>query len=324
MILAFTVSALPAGTVRAEDGVTERSLSGPVPPSAPAAAAPGGEGGAAASAPTMTPLTGHVGINVNQIHAGDKLTISVYREPDFSGTFTVDTSGNITYPLLGAIFVEGLTLEELKAYFVDVLAKDYLVDPQVEITFIESPSKSVAVLGQVARPGNYILTTNLTLVRLISQIGGFSTQASLENVKIVRTDERGKMVSRIVNVNQIMGGEADDEKLEPGDLIYVERMPERSASTEKLEVDEPIVTVLGQIGRPGNYVHTAKTSLIRLVAQAGGFTALAATHKVRIVRTSLDGVERVFYVDAGKVLSGRADDVPLEPGDLVVIEESFF
>ncbi len=265
-------------------------------------------------------LTGYAGTDIDLIHAGDKLRVEVFREPDLTGLFLVDSMGKINYPLLGEIYVEGLSLEELKAFLTENLGTDYIVNPQIQITFEESPNKSVAILGQVTRPGNYILTSQTTLVQMVSRVGGFEQEAATDNVKIVRTDKVGRKTTDIVNVTAIMSGDAQDVRLEPGDLIYVDRV---KLKKEEEEADD-IVTILGQVNRPGNYALTEELGLIRLVAQAGGFTGVAAKNNVRLIRKSGGSGEKTRTVNAGRILSGQGEDVPLEKDDLVVVQESFF
>lgn len=271
---------------------------------------------------SIAPLTGRAGTNLELIHESDKIGIEVYHEEDLSGTFVVDSSGKINYPLLGQIYAKGLSLEELRAYLVEKLSADYIVNPQIQIVFLESPNKSIAILGQVARPGNYILIAKSTLVRMISQIGGFLPEASTSNVSIVRTDPQGKKAANVVNVSKIMAGEAEDFALEPGDLVFVDRL----SPEEKKKEEEPkeIVTVMGQVNRPGNYELTPGFTLVRAIAQAGGFTQVASVSNVRIIRRSNDGREKVSVVNAGRVMAGQMPDIPLEPGDLIVVAESFF
>ncbi len=258
------------------------------------------------------------------IHAGDRLQVEVYREPDLSGAFTVDARGNINYPLLGEIFLDGLSVDEFKEFLTQRLGQDYIVNPQIRIGIEDSPNKSVSILGSVTRPGNYVLGSNMTLVRLVSQVGGFAATASTNNIKVLRPDQSGKKIPMMVDVDKIMAGKQEDFVLQPGDFVYVEQVPVKTAEEKKAVTIEKIVTIMGQVGRPGNYIHTPNMSLVRLVAQAGGFTAVATTQNVRIVRTSPTGTEKVFIVDAGKIMAGRAKDVPVEPGDLIVVQESFF
>ncbi len=258
------------------------------------------------------------------IHSGDRLRIEVYREPDLSGSFTVDTHGNINYPLLSEIYLDGLSIDELKEFMTEKLGKEFIVDPQIRISIEDSPNKSVAILGSVAKPGNYVLGSNTTLVRLVSQVGGFAPTASTNNIKVLRADLNGKKVPMLVDVDKIIAGKQDDFLLQPGDFIYVEQAPEKTIEEKKAASAEKTVTVLGQVGRPGNYLYAEGMTLVRLIAQAGSFTAVATTHNVRIVRASPDGINRVLIVDASKIMAGRAKDVPVEPSDLIVVQESFF
>ena len=155
------------------------------------------------------------------IRAGDKINIQVYREKDLTEIFIVDSGGNINYPLLGTLYVQGLSLEELRQRLTDGLGKDYLVNPQVQVAFEESLNKFVYILGQVAKPGNYDYTPNMTLVRLVSKAGGFTLMAASNQVKITRKTADGKMKTLSVNVDQIMNGGAEDVPLELGDLVMV-------------------------------------------------------------------------------------------------------
>ncbi len=264
------------------------------------------------------------------INSGDKLSIQVYQEPDLSGSFTVDTSGEINYPLLGDVYSQGLSLDELKAFVEGRLGTEYLVNPQVKIEFEESPNKSVSVLGQIIKPGNYIYTPNLSLIKLMSQVGGFTSEALTEDIKIVRSDPDGKKTTIPVNMDKIIKEAGSDFILEPGDIIYVEKnrlniMGQIGAGKEDVESPKAFITILGQVATPGNYHLTKDVTLIRLIGQAGGFTPVAATSRVKIVRSDFrGGKQKVIMVNAGKIMDGRSEDVKLEAGDLITIPESYF
>ena len=87
------------------------------------------------------------------------------------------------------------------------------------------------------------------------------------------------------------------------------------------------VAIFGEVKQPGTYVipPDESLSLLRLIGQAGGFTDIAATSRVRIVRL-LDGKEQILKIDVDALLKGKADstDVPLEPGDIVTVPETIF
>ncbi|MBI3316309.1 MAG: polysaccharide export protein [Candidatus Omnitrophica bacterium] len=156
------------------------------------------------------------------LRPGDKLSVKVFREPDLTGVFVVDGSGTLNYPLLGDVRTEGMTLGALRNYLVENLGKNFLVNPQIEVTLEEGMSKTVSVLGQVSKPGNYDLEPGMTLIQLISEAGGFTPIANPGGVRIVRySPKEDKAVSMSVNVGSIMDGNAKDVPLEPKDLVVV-------------------------------------------------------------------------------------------------------
>ncbi len=86
------------------------------------------------------------------------------------------------------------------------------------------------------------------------------------------------------------------------------------------------VSILGQVNDPGAYEIRGSLSLIELISHAGGFTRIAATNDVRILRTDSDGNRSTIRVRAHDIINrGREDeDVRLQPGDIVTVPESFF
>ena len=258
--------------------------------------------------------------DADSIQSGDKLNIQVYQEKDLSGSFVVSPEGKINYPLLGEVYAQGLRLGELKDFLTENLDKQYLVNPQLQVVFEESPNKSVAILGQVSKPGNYILAPNLTLLRLISQVGGFSSEAATKDIRIMRTTKAGKKSYLRMDVEAYMKGQGEDLRLMPGDVIYVDRLPPEA----KKEPLADTVSILGQIARPGNYRFEKGMTFIKLVSEAGGFTQLAAPNRVKLVRKAKGAKKRTVMLDARRIMDGAADDLQLQPDDLIVVPESFF
>lgn len=282
-------------------------------------------GTAAVAEPVSAGISGRISVS-----RGDKIAVEVYREPELSGTFIINSSGYMKYPLLGEVFVEGLTLDEISDYLTESLGQSYLVNPQVGVQLLESSSKSVTLLGQVAKPGNFTLSSGLTLARLISEAGGFSGDALAGEVSVTHTDRAGNKNVVIVNVDRIAKGDDPDYPLQASDIVFVDADPAAraagGASGESKHADDPrfFITLLGQVSRPGNYFVMENLTLIRLIGQAGGFTPISANNRVRIVRTEEDGGKRVFFVDCGKIIDGRAEDIPVRAGDLIYVPESLF
>jgi len=112
---------------------------------------------------------------------GDGLVVQIWREPDLSGEFAVDESGNVTLPLLGTIAVQGIPLRDVR----DRLLESYLVElrnPSITIR----PLRRVYVLGEVNRPGLQALDPTLSLAGAVAIAGGANPLGDLSRLTIVR------------------------------------------------------------------------------------------------------------------------------------------
>lgn len=154
-----------------------------------------------------------------QIQPGDRLSILVYREKDLSGIYEVDLAGQLVFPLIGEIDAAGTSIEDFRERLVDRLKK-YLVDPQVSISRTEGAIKSISVLGEVNARGTYDYAPGSTLMRLISEAGGFAPTANKKKIKIIRM-VNGEKTIQVVNGSDIIGGKGEDPKVQPGDIIFV-------------------------------------------------------------------------------------------------------
>ena len=254
--------------------------------------------------------------NTFPLRVGDKLYIYVFREEDLTGFYTVGTNGKINFPLLGEVQAEGLTTDDLRKKLAEDLEKDYLVNPQLKVDFQEGNNSSVSILGEVNKPGSFGLSSQETLLKLVSEAGGFTKNAAT-TVKIMRRVEGGDKKAILVDVDRILKGIDQDVPLEPEDSIFVDtnggEMFSRSA-----------VSVLGQVAKPGNFEYAPGMTITKLVSAAQGFTRFADSSRVKINRTSIDGKKTTLQVNINAITDGRATDVALEEGDIVFVPESAF
>lgn len=165
----------------------------------------------------LTPVDSKLGV-------GDFFTVTVYGEEELSGTHQVGDDGAFLFPFLGRVHAEGRTPVELGEHIAEELAvQGYLRRPQVSVLVEEFASKRVSVIGSVARPGTFPLTSGLTIVQAISLAGGFTSIANAGEVVLTRRE--GESVRRIiVSITKITRGGANDVPLRAGDLIFI---PER-------------------------------------------------------------------------------------------------
>ena len=143
---------------------------------------------------------------------GDLISISVYDEPDLSlKELRIGLSGQISYPLLGDIRVEGLSPKELEIRLTERLKGPYLVDPSVTVSIINY--RPFYVTGEVKKPGSYSFHPGLTIDRAISIAGGFTERASKSKIYVVHDDDDSSDKTRTKLADVVR----------PGDVITVEQ-----------------------------------------------------------------------------------------------------
>jgi len=243
------------------------------------------------------------------IAADDILEISVYGESDLTRSVRVGNDGDVTYPLLGRLKMAGLAVAQAEDNMVRLLTDGYLIDPQVSI-FVKKFA-AITILGEVKTPGSYELKESVEVLDAIAMAGGFTQQADPDNVKVVRLKDGVEEVIR-VRTSEIIEKGTKTKKvfLKAGDKLFIEKIGK--------------ITVLGEVNTPGVYEYRWKMTALDAIALAGGFTDAAASNRTRIIRSG-DGKKKPIKARLRDVITKghRHKDVMLEPGDAIVIPESF-
>lgn len=156
-----------------------------------------------------------------RISPQDKLTITVFREPDMSvEEAPVETGGSLVLPLIGRIRAAGLTTSQFANAIQSQLAARYLVDPRVSVIIAESRAQSVTVDGAVDTPGVYGLQGDTSLLQAIALARGATRTATFDKVAIFRTID-GRRFGALFNMTDIRAGNAADPVLQSGDYVVV-------------------------------------------------------------------------------------------------------
>jgi len=256
-----------------------------------------------------------------RVGPGDVLEVEVYDDPDLSGLVTVQHGGEISFPLLGDVEVKGLTEREVRETLTRLLAKDYLVDPQVAVKVKEHRSQWITLVGEVQRPGKYFLSGSKTLLELLTEAGGFTAQASGEVV-----------VSRTVAPEASMdrGGGGNE-------LVRIFLSPDQPPAQQKAALAHrlrsgDIVTatstqffyVSGEVKNPGSYPITPGLTVLKAISVAGGLTKFGSKGKVEILRKASESESERIKVDLGDIESGKKVDLPLEAEDIIKVGRRVF
>jgi polysaccharide export outer membrane protein len=119
-----------------------------------------------------------------RLGAGDHVRILVFGQPDLSGEFQVDGSGNMAMPLIGNINADGLSAKQLEKAIADKLSPDYLKEPRVSAEVITY--RPFYIVGEVKNPGNYPYTNGMTVINAVAMAGGFTYRAREDSFYITR------------------------------------------------------------------------------------------------------------------------------------------
>jgi len=240
-----------------------------------------------------------------RVGPGDVLEVVVDGRPDLSRLPTVQTTGSVWLPRAGQVEVRGLTTGEIASKVTPLLAGDDLASPRVAVRVREYLSQFVWVRGAVRQPGRKPLRSGTRLVDALLDAGGFQDGASGE-VTVERPGGAFASGARSARFH-FAGATPTPEELEQlalpllaGDVI--------TAGIQRW------VTVSGAVKRPGRHAYEDALTLSRVVEAAGG---ILRTGSERVILRRQGGETEV---DLGAVREGKAEDVPLAPGDEVVVK----
>lgn len=154
----------------------------------------------------------------------DLLEVSVWKNPDLSREVHVRPDGMISLPLIGEVRASGLTPDSLRKTIVEKI-KEYQENALVSVIVKDIGSYKVFVVGEVLKPGTYVLKTKTTVIQSIALAGGFTPYASRSNLVLIRgkADSKGNVEKIHVNFKEIVGNGAADANpvLMAGDTIFV-------------------------------------------------------------------------------------------------------
>ena len=132
---------------------------------------------AAAEQNLPSPARGKVIYNAYILGPGDSLQVELLDLPELSGVFTIGPDGTIYLPRLRALYVEGLTVEELR-YFLTEQFRAYVKSPQVYVRPVGYRPIRIYVSGEVRRPGYYTLSGVQNPASEITETNGSPTVAA--------------------------------------------------------------------------------------------------------------------------------------------------
>jgi polysaccharide biosynthesis/export protein len=152
----------------------------------------------------------------------DVLAINVWKEPDVSRSIPVRSDGKISLPLVGEVQATGRTPLKLEEEIAARL-KNYIAEPEVTVIVQQINSQKFNILGQVNKPGSYVISNSATVLDAIALAGGFRDFAKQKSIYILRQDADGSQTRLPFNYKEVVKGKNSGQniKLQPRDTIVV-------------------------------------------------------------------------------------------------------
>lgn len=289
----------------------------------------------------------------------DDIFIAFYGIEDFSQTYSIDKFGFLKLPEIEEIYVKGLTVKELKNTLVEKY-KQYLYDPNIDITVKKYRPIEVYVLGEVKRPGLYTFnefdrltpeanslkspfskqsyaisstTKNPKLFDLIKSSGGIKNTANLRKIKVIRINPEsnggGKVETELDLLSMILEGDQTyNISIYDGDLLEIPKTNKNTKeqileiSKSNLTDDSIDVYVTGMVPYPGLKKLKKGSSLLQGISVAGGKKKLISG-KVEFLRFNDDGTSTRQQIRYNSNSSINSKNNPLlVDGDIINVRRS--
>jgi polysaccharide export outer membrane protein len=156
-----------------------------------------------------------------KINAGDRLEISVWKEPDLQRTVLVRPDGAFSFPLAGEVRAEGRTVSDIATEVTGRL-ESFIPGLVVTVTVAEIGGNKIFVIGQVNRPGEFVVNPRVDVMQALSIAGGTTPFAALNDIKILRRSGGVQTVFRF-RYGDVEKGQNLDQNvmLEVGDVVVV-------------------------------------------------------------------------------------------------------
>lgn len=247
----------------------------------------------------------------------DELEIRVWGNDDLTRKVQVGLNGMISFPFVGEIKAQGMTVHDLQQELEHRLGPKYIIDPHVSITILDYKSQKFFVVGNVNKPGTYPLTKPIRVVEAISLAGGLGSgqgaKAPGTAIAVIVRAKPGMKRNQprlpdqtpagdkvTISLSAAMAGDPRSNlEIKSGDTLYIPSL---------------YYYVQGQVKNCGRYPYEENMTVLMAITTAGGFTDKAASRRTYIVREK-NGKKEDIRV--------KMDD-HIQAGDVVTVPESWF
>jgi len=208
----ISASALAQSPTAVPESSAARNLLAPAPPSV-------STGPTLATTSSVNAPAGYV------LSANDQVAVEGFGEDDLRTNGRLNAEGNLSLPLLGSVHLAGLSLTQATSRVTELYARDYLVNPKVNVSLISYAKRRFTVLGQVNRPGSFEMPEGspggIDLLEAVAMAGGYTRIAAPERITVRRHGPKGDEVLKVDAKRLARGAGNKNFMVLPGDTITV-------------------------------------------------------------------------------------------------------
>ena len=218
---------------------------------------------------------------------------------------TIDLNGNIFLPKAGILHISGLRFAEAEAQIKEHLAK-FFKRFDLKMTMKDLHTIQVFVVGQVAKPGGYTISSLSTISNALYVAGGPSKQGTMRNIRLIRNNKA--LVTMDLYEFLLKGDKTNDLRLETGDTIFVPPLG-------------PVAAISGTVKRPAIYELKGPTPIVQLIEMGAGLVPMSHLRRVQIERVRNYTEKVAIDLDLTALYEGKDPqaNIPILDGDFVKV-----
>jgi polysaccharide export outer membrane protein len=256
------------------------------------------------------------------LHPGDEIALHSLEAKEIAEkAYRLDEEGQVNFPLIGRIRLANLTARQAEELLRSKF-KTYYVEPDLELNVTTFHTETFSVIGSIGNPGVRELKGRITLLDALSLGGGVRAEAG-PVVIVTRQAASGTIPLRTahstfsgesvveINLKNLLDGVNPDENIviQPRDMISIP--------------PAQIVYVIGNVKHAGGFTLSGRTSLtvLQALSLAEGMDPRASPERTRILRHA-GQPEQQIAVNVKKILKGEAEDIVLQPNDILFVPSS--
>jgi len=239
---------------------------------------------------------------------GDSIILTVWGSIEGSYELIINSGGEVILPKVGPVSIAGLTFGRLADVFRVHLAKIFR-EFDLAVNMGKLRTNKISVVGEVAAPGDYTVSSLSTVINALSAAGGPTKNGSLRNITIRRS---GKAEENIDLYDFFLTGDKrKDVRLSSGDTIFV-------------PVIGRIAAIAGNVKRPAIYELKSEKTLKELLALSEGITATGYLQRIQISRVVANQGKQVIDLNldpgqTGKSFDEIAGGIPVMDMDIIKV-----